>query len=211
MPGVTIANRAPQRRADDRDLLRRGDDAVEPGGLGQRRQPLDLIAPRRRRRPISASAASIQAGQHRHRDDQRRAAASGAPLPRRRRRAPRASSRVPPDACTLTIHTPSRVAAATAPATVFGMSWNFRSRKTRSPRAASSSTIAGPSAGEQPAADLEAADGAAQPVGQRAAPRRRCRRRARRGADPSPVSLPGAGVDACRRDRRARAIPWRCM
>ena len=50
----------------------------------------------------------------------------------------------PPDACTLTIHTPSRVAAATAPATVLGMSWNFRSRKTRSPRAASSSTNDGP-------------------------------------------------------------------
>ena len=28
----------------------------------------------------------------------------------------------PPDACTFTIQTPSRVAAATAPATVFGMS-----------------------------------------------------------------------------------------
>ena len=35
----------------------------------------------------------------------------------------------------MTIQTPSRVAAATAPATVFGMSWNFRSRNTRSPRA----------------------------------------------------------------------------
>ena len=41
--------------------------------------------------------------------------------------------RVPPDACTLTIHTPSDAAAATAVATVFGMSWNFRSRNTRSP------------------------------------------------------------------------------
>ena len=38
---------------------------------------------------------------------------------------------LPPDACTSTIQTPSRVAAAIAPATVFGMSWNFRSRNTR--------------------------------------------------------------------------------
>ena len=36
------------------------------------------------------------------------------------------------------------MADLTAPATVLGMSWNFRSRKTRSPRPASSSTIAGP-------------------------------------------------------------------
>ncbi len=53
--------------------------------------------------------------------------------------------RVPPDACTLTIHTPSDVAADTAVATVFGMSWNFRSRKTRSPRATSVRTMSGPS------------------------------------------------------------------
>ena len=50
----------------------------------------------------------------------------------------------PPAACTLTIQTPRRVAAATAPATVFGMSWNFRSRNTRSPRATRVSTNAGP-------------------------------------------------------------------
>ncbi len=50
----------------------------------------------------------------------------------------------PPSAWTLTIQTPSRVAAAMAPATVFGMSWNFRSRKTRSPRATRLSTIDGP-------------------------------------------------------------------
>ena len=87
----------------------------------------------------------------------------------------------------MTIQTPSRVAAATAPATVFGMSWNFRSRKTRSPRATSCSTNARAVAREQPAADLEAADRAAQRVGQRAGFGRRCRRRARRGADPFAV------------------------
>ena len=49
-------------------------------------------------------------------------------------------------------------------------------------------------AGEQPAADLEAADDAAQLVGERDAPRRRCRRRARRGADPSYASLAASTV-----------------
>jgi hypothetical protein len=46
----------------------------------------------------------------------------------------------PPDACTLSIHTPRRVAAAQACATVFGMSWNLRSRNTRNPRRTSSRT-----------------------------------------------------------------------
>ncbi len=53
---------------------------------------------------------------------------------------------LPPDACTLTIHAPVATAACTAPATVLGMSWNFRSRKTRSPLLVSSRTIAGPAA-----------------------------------------------------------------
>ena len=39
----------------------------------------------------------------------------------------------PPLACTLKIETPSRVASTPAAATVFGMSWNFRSRKIRPP------------------------------------------------------------------------------
>ena len=109
-----------------------------------------------------------QAGQHRHGDDERRGPRHGAPPLRRR---PSRAARIialPPDAWTLTIQTPSRVAAATAPATVFGMSWNFRSRKTRSPRADELLDDRRPVAGEQPAADLEAADGAAQRVGERA-------------------------------------------
>ncbi len=67
------------------------------------------------------------------------------------RRVSRAASRaacimrVPPDACTFTIQTPSEVAAATAVATVLGMSWNFRSRKTRPPLRDSVRTISGPS------------------------------------------------------------------
>ena len=53
--------------------------------------------------------------------------------------------RDPPDACTLSIQTPSEAAAAVACATVLGMSWNFRSRKTRSPRDVKARTIEGPS------------------------------------------------------------------
>ena len=53
----------------------------------------------------------------------------------------------PPEACKVRSCTRgSCAAAATAPATVFGMSWNFRSRKTRAPRAASIWTACGPSA-----------------------------------------------------------------
>ena len=77
---------------------------------------------------------------------QRRLPPFGVP---RSRAPPRAAACIicaPPDAWTLTIHTPSEVAAATALATVFGMSWNLRSRKTRSPLAASVRTMTGPSA-----------------------------------------------------------------
>src|SRR5947207_4359898 len=45
----------------------------------------------------------------------------------------------PPSACTLTSCTPLMAAAeSTAPATVLGMSWNFRSRKIPAPSAATS-------------------------------------------------------------------------
>ena len=47
-----------------------------------------------------------------------------------------------------------------------GMSWNFRSRKTRSPLAASVRDDRRPFGGEQLVADLEAADAAAQRVGE---------------------------------------------
>src|SRR4029079_9594917 len=52
----------------------------------------------------------------------------------------------PPLACTLSIHTPRRAADLQAPATVFGMSWNLRSRKTSKPAFCSDSTTAGPAA-----------------------------------------------------------------
>src|SRR3979490_3084118 len=54
---------------------------------------------------------------------------------------------LPPSACTLTSCTPVMAAEeSTAPATVFGMSWNFRSRNMPVPIAATSLTAAGPAA-----------------------------------------------------------------
>src|SRR5207249_75442 len=46
----------------------------------------------------------------------------------------------PPLAWTSSMRTPRRVASRTAPATVFGMSWNLRSRNTRKPRLRAVST-----------------------------------------------------------------------
>ena len=52
---------------------------------------------------------------------------------------------LPPSACTLTSCTPGIAAeASTAPATVFGMSWNFRSRKMSAPSCATWRTASGP-------------------------------------------------------------------
>src|SRR5271165_1406625 len=54
---------------------------------------------------------------------------------------------VPPSAWTFTSCTPgSPAAASTAPATVFGMSWNFRSRKIPQPSFDTSRTASGPAA-----------------------------------------------------------------
>src|SRR5512144_2103936 len=52
----------------------------------------------------------------------------------------------PPEAWTLKISTPIRVASRAAPATVLGMSWNLRSRKTSAPRFWMVSTAPGPAA-----------------------------------------------------------------
>src|SRR2546425_3720852 len=52
----------------------------------------------------------------------------------------------PPLAWMLSMKTPRRVASRTAAATVFGMSWNLRSRKTRKPRLRAASIAAGPAA-----------------------------------------------------------------
>ena len=52
----------------------------------------------------------------------------------------------PPEAWTLNMSTPRRAASRAAPATVLGMSWNLRSRKTSAPRLWTLSTAAGPAA-----------------------------------------------------------------
>src|SRR5262245_55247936 len=61
--------------------------------------------------------------------------------------APSAAARImarPPEAWTLNMNTPRRAASRAAPATVFGMSWNLRSRNTSAPRFWMASTAAGP-------------------------------------------------------------------
>ena len=115
--------------------------------------------------------------QQRHGDQAR--ARRGLPAARAAR--PRSIAR-PPEACTFRSDAPERAAAATAPATVLGMSWNFRSRKTfalsrdfRDER--------GPLRDEGLEADLEPADLRAE-----AARRRedlRPRREVERDAEPS--------------------------
>src|SRR6266446_5758063 len=63
--------------------------------------------------------------------------------------APWAAARImarPPEACTLNMKAPSLTASRAAPSTVFGMSWNLRSRKTSPPRFRTASTAAGPMA-----------------------------------------------------------------
>ena len=52
----------------------------------------------------------------------------------------------PPRACTFIIHTPKSVATLHAFATVFGISWNFKSRKTSKPFFINIFTISGPAA-----------------------------------------------------------------
>ena len=183
MPGVTIANARPHASRMSANLLRRRDDAVEPGAPASARPaaapgpatgvPMPTPASAASSRLVSTVTAMTSGGGRRPRG----------PLHRPR---PPCAARIiaaPPDAWTFTIQTPSRVAAATAPATVFGMSWNFRSRNTRSPRADQLLDEGGPVAREEAAADLEAADHAAQPVREGDAPRRPCRRRERRAAD----------------------------
>ena len=73
----------------------------------------------------------------------------------------------PPEACTFIIHTPRRVAAAHACATVFGISWNLRSRNTRKPRATTHAHELGAGDDEELLADLEPAGGRIEPVGER--------------------------------------------
>ncbi len=72
----------------------------------------------------------------------------------------------PPAACTLTIQTPRRTAAATAPATVFG---NVVELQVEEDAIAAGDELLDDGrsvAREQPAADLEAADRSTERIGQ---------------------------------------------
>ena len=60
-------------RSDQRDLLRRGDDAVEAGRLRERGEPLDLTGDGAGDADLGEHRL-VEAGQHRDRDDQRRRA-----------------------------------------------------------------------------------------------------------------------------------------
>jgi hypothetical protein len=110
---------------------------------------------------------------------------------------------MPPRVCTLTIRTPgSLAAAATAPATVLGMSWNLRSRNISKPRPASFSTARGPSAVKSWSPTLK----------RPAAPRsRRARAQAgpRRSTSRATINrdVPRRGVRA---PQGAPAGPWQC-
>ena len=155
-----------------------------PGVAREQRQRLDLLAPARARRRPRPSAAWSRLVSTVTPTISGRATPSGARLARRRPRPRRASWPRRPTCGSSASTTPSRVAARTAPRTWCGMSWNFRSRKTRWPRAAERADDRGPFGGEQRAADLQAADDAVERGGQAVGAGRRCRRRARRGAGP---------------------------
>ena len=167
MPGVTSLNRGPERRAQRRRFAapsrrrRRGRSRPSAARAAAPAAPASPSIPVSRR---SASARLVSTVT---------AISSGFGAPplrrgaRRPRRAPPRASRAPPAACTFSIQTPSRVAAAQACATVFGMSWNLRSRKTRKPRATIQRTGSGPGDDEHLLADLERAGRGIEAVGER--------------------------------------------
>src|SRR6185295_17652473 len=142
MPGVTISNDGPQRLRMSGISSGEATTPSRPADCASiaRRPTCPASAPATPISPIDSSdrlvsiVTAMTSGRERPAFDASASAASRAAF----------IIAWPPDACTFTIHTPSRVAAATAPATVLGMSWNFRSRNTRSPRATRLSTMDGP-------------------------------------------------------------------
>ena len=107
-------------------------------------QALPAQAPRdpgRAADPDAAQSRRVMAGQNRHAQQRGRLF-----RPATASVAARIIS-APPNVCRVTSRTPgSSAAAATLPATVFGISWNFRSRNTPKPSLAIFSTARGPSA-----------------------------------------------------------------
>ena len=78
------------------------------------------------------------------------------------------------------MNTPRRAASRAAPATVFGMSWNLRSRNTSAAALLDRLHRGRAAGGEELGADLEAAHEAVEPFGQALGLGRGIRRRARR-------------------------------
>ena len=137
--------------AHEGDLLRRGHDAVRARVLGEHGQTAHGVRDGRRSPRCSPSVCSswlvrmVMA--------RRRMPIAG--------RAPTAASIIslPPER--VDVDAARRRAgrrSLTAPATVFGMSWNLRSRKTFSPARDQLAHEVGPGGGEELAADLEHAD-----------------------------------------------------
>ena len=142
---VGAGRRAADARRDDREvaaaarsdrggLLRRRHDAVEPGRPAPSRASVTTWSISGRCTPTSLQRGVVHAGEHGDADDERPAAGPAEPAVSAAARAAACIIGTPPEACTLIIQAPVARAASTACATVFGMSWNFRSRKTRVPR-----------------------------------------------------------------------------
>ena len=140
-PGTRTASRSPNRLRTLRGLAPAAHDPVRARLGGELGQPHHLR--RRRRADRCAPTRSADLGR-------RRATSAPSPPARRTSRPPPATAAssiaAPPAACTVTSRAPSAAAFRTPPATVFGMSWNLRSRNTSQSRARISRTIAGPAA-----------------------------------------------------------------
>ena len=166
MPGVTSTKPVAPGHAEPPHFLRRGHDAVErrlPGRATPARRPARRPCARRQSSPASSWSKLVSTVM---------AMTSGGGTPALAALAWAASRAAfimatPPLAWTSNIQAPSLAASAAAPATVFGMSWYFRSRNTRWPRLGEPPDDVGPGRGEQLAADLDGAHRAAQLVGER--------------------------------------------
>src|SRR6267142_1909926 len=145
MPGVTITHVRPSALRNSRISW---DDATQPSSPAARPRsasrstwastgpgtPTSVSSARRSR--LVSTVTPITSGRGTAKSFDALAAASVAAR----------SIAAPPEAWTLRTKTPRRVASRTAPATVFGMSWYLRSRKTRKPRLSARSTATGPAA-----------------------------------------------------------------
>ena len=179
MPGVTSLKSGRQRRAQRRRFDRRADDAVEPARRGEPGEPQRLLRRAVVRRPCRCRSASARLV-----STVTAISSGGGRALRCGRLGDRVARgfehRAPAAAWTLSIHTPSRVAAAQACATVFGNVVELEIEKDA--KAALDHPAHGLRAGddEHLLADLERAGRGIEPVGQRERVHRVRRNRARR-------------------------------